>query len=75
MHLRNAFSSNNVGEHRAYYTERSKSKREKQILHINSYIWNLEGWYWWAYLQGSNGDAENRFVDAIGEGKGGTIWE
>ena len=46
MHLRNAFSSNNVGEHRAYYTERSKSKREKQILHINSYIWNLEGWYW-----------------------------
>ena len=46
MHLRNAFSSNDVGEHRDYYTERSKLEREKQILHINSYIWNLEGWYW-----------------------------
>ena len=45
MHLRNAFSSNDMGEHRAYYTER-KLEREKQILHINSYIWNLEGCYW-----------------------------
>ena len=29
------------------------------------YIWNLESWYWWTYLQGSNGDAdiENRFMD------------
>ena len=26
-------------------------------------------------MQGSNGDAENRFVDTVGEGKGGTIWE
>ena len=26
-----------------YYTEWSKSKRETQILYINTYIWNLDG--------------------------------
>ena len=25
--------------------ERSKSERETQILYLNAYIWNLEGWY------------------------------
>ena len=34
-----------VDEPRAFYTEWSKSKREKQIC-INTYIWNLEKWYW-----------------------------
>ena len=24
----------------------------------NTYIWNLERWYWWTYLQGSNADAD-----------------
>ena len=24
----------------------------------SSSIWNLEGWYWWTYLQGSHGDTE-----------------
>jgi len=50
-----------VDEPRAFYTEWIKSEREKQVLHINIYIWNLEGWY----LQGSIGDAdiENRFMD------------
>ena len=35
------------------------------------YIWNLERWYWWTYLQGSNGDEdiENRLLDMIGEGE------
>ena len=28
------------------YTEESKSESEKQILGINSYIWNLEKPYW-----------------------------
>ena len=42
----------------AYYTEWSKSEREKQLSYINAYIWNLERWYWWTYLQGSNGDAD-----------------
>ena len=40
-----------VVEPRACYTEGSKSEREKQILYINMYIWNLEKWYWWTYLQ------------------------
>ena len=33
-----------MDEPRAYYTEWSKSEREKQILYINAYIWNLERW-------------------------------
>ena len=56
----------------------SQSEREKQIyIGINTYIWNLERWYWWAYLQGSNGDADidNRLVDTVGKGEGGTNWE
>ena len=28
------------------HTEWSKSKREKQILYINAYIWNLEKQFW-----------------------------
>ena len=66
-----------MDEPRAYYTEWSKSEREKQILYINAYIWNLERWYWWTHLQGSNGkvDMENRFLDTMEEGKGGLNWE
>ena len=58
-------SSNEVDEPRAYYTEWSKSEREKQILYINTYIWNLEGWYWRICLQSSIGDTdiENRLTD------------
>ena len=34
-------------------------------------------WYWWTYVQGSNGDTdiENRFVNTVGEGEGGMNWE
>ena len=35
-------SSNEVDEHRAYFTKWSKSEREKQISYTNSYIFNLE---------------------------------
>ena len=31
-------------------TEWSMSERE-QILHTNTYMWNLEKWYRWSYLQ------------------------
>ena len=43
---------------------------QKEKSYINTYIWNLEKWYWRIYLQGSNGetDIENRFVD-VGRGK------
>ena len=35
-----------VDELKACYTEWSKSDREKQIAHINTYTWNLEKQYW-----------------------------
>ena len=38
---------------------RVKSGREKQISYINSYIWNLEKWYWRTYLQGKNRDMDS----------------
>ena len=38
-------SCRDVDESRDCHTERSKSEREKQILHINAYMWNLEKWY------------------------------
>ena len=52
---RNASESALTG---AYYTEWSKSERERQILYINTYIWNLERRYWWSYMQGSKGDTD-----------------
>ena len=69
--------SNEVDEHRTYYTEWSKSEREKQISYTNTYTWNLERWYWGVYLQGSNGDAdsEDRLVDTEREGEGGMNWQ
>ena len=56
-------------EPRACYTEWSKSEEEKQTLRINTYIWNLERWYWQTYTQGSSRDTdvENRLVDTAGE--------
>ena len=35
-------SSKEVDEPGTYYTEWSKSERERQILYINAYIWDLE---------------------------------
>ena len=57
-------------------TEWSKSEKERQISYIYTYMWNLEGQYWWTYLQGSNGDAdrENRLEDTVQEGESGTNW-
>ena len=70
-------SSNEVDEPRAYYTEWSKSEKERQISYINTYIWNLERWYWWSYLQGSREDTDNknRLLVTVGEGEGGMTWE
>ena len=54
------------------YAEWSKSEREKQMSYVNTYIWNLETWYCWTYLQGSSGegDIENRLVGTV-EAEGG----
>ena len=70
-------SSNKVDEIRGYYTEWSKSEREKCMSYINTCIWSLERWYWWTCLQGSNGDADTvtRLVDTVKEGEGGTNWK
>ena len=63
-----------MDEATAYYTEWSKSKREKQSSYTNAYIWNLERWHWWTYLQSSSGDRDikNRLMDTArwGEGEG-----
>ena len=68
-------SSNDVDEPRTYYTEWSKSEREKQISCSNTYIQNLEKWYWRIYSQDSNGetDIENRLMDTRG-GEEGDVW-
>ena len=70
-------SASEVDEPRAYYAEWRKTERERLTLYINTYIWDLERWNWWIYLQGSNGDAdiENRLVDTGREGEGGMNWE
>ena len=60
-------SANEVSEPRAYYTEWSKSEREKQIWYISAYIWNLERWYWWTCLRGSKGDADLWTPGAVGK--------
>ena len=67
-------SSNDMDKTGAYYSEWSKSKREKKILYINTYSWNLERWYWWSYMQHSKEDTDikNRL---LGESKGKMIWE
>ena len=53
-------SSNETDKPEAYYTEWSKSERERQLLYINSYIWNLERWYQQSYMQGSKGDTNTK---------------
>ena len=52
------------------------SQKEKN-KYINTYIWNLERWYWWNYLQSSKGDAdiENRLLDTVGKGEEGMNWK
>ena len=54
---------------------RSKSERERQMLYINTYIWNLERQYCQSYMQISKGDTDvkNRRLDSVGEGEGGMI--
>ena len=65
-------SSEEVDELRAYYTEWSKSKRERQIQYINTYLWNLERWNQQFYMQGSKGDTgvKNRLLNSVGEWEG-----
>ena len=61
---------------RACHTEWSKSEREKQILYINAYMWNLEKWYKWPYLQSRNRvtNIENKLMDIKGDELGDWDW-
>ena len=73
----NWVSGSDMNEPRGCHTEWSKSEIEKQISYINAYIWNLEKWYRWAYLQGRNrkADKENGLVNTELEWEGGANWE
>ena len=64
-----------VDEPRDCHIEWSQLVREKQILYINTYMWNLEKWYRWSYLQSRNRDIdiENKCIPK-GE-EGGMNWE
>ena len=61
------------------HTEWSESEREKNLLYINAYMWNLKkNWYRWSYLQSRNRDTdiENKRMGTKGErGDGGMNWE
>ena len=61
----------------ANYTEWSEPERKTPIQYTNTYIWNLERWLRWPYMQDSKRDADvkNRLLNSVGEGKGGMIWE
>ena len=39
-------------EPRVCNTEWSKSERDNQQSYINTFIWNLQKWYGWAYFVG-----------------------
>ena len=56
---------NEMDKPRVYFTEWSKSEREREILYSNTYMQNLEKWSWRIYLQGSDGETaiENRLMD------------
>ena len=59
------------------HTEWTKSTREKQTSYNIIYMWNLEKWYIWTYLQSRNRDtdAENKLMDTK-RGKGaGMNWD
>ena len=60
---------------RKCHMEWSKSEIEKRTLFINIYMWNLEKWYRWSYLQSRNRDiaVENKYTDT-NEGRWAVGW-
>ena len=62
-----------VDRPRPCHTDWSKSEREKQILYNIAYMWNLEKWYRWTYLQskGRVTDIENKLMVTKAEGE---VW-
>ena len=66
-----------VDKPRAFHSEWAKSGSEKQILYINTYVWNLEKYHWWTSVEGRNRntDVENKLENTVGEGEGGRNWD
>ena len=62
-----------VDEPRVYYTEWSKSEREKQILYFDAFKWSLEKLHRCTYLQGKNRDA-NIENSCVGKGAKWEVW-
>jgi len=54
---------------------RFKSERARAMPYISTYIWSLEKWFQWSYVQGSKGDTDvkKRLLDSVGEGESGMI--
>ena len=55
------------------YAEWSKSERGKGILFINIYMWNLEKWYGWSYLQNRYTEIREQMYGHQG-GKSKLVW-
>ena len=69
---------------RDWHTEWSKSEREKQISYFNhilsyfnAYMWNLEKWYRWSYLQSRSRDThvKDKHTDTNSGNRAGMKWE
>ena len=70
-------SSSEVDEPIIYCTEWSNSEREKLLLSIIAYIWNLENSTDESIFRAAKEDVniKNRLLDRVEEGEGGIIWE
>ena len=53
----------------------SEEKSEREISYTNTYIWNLERWYWCSFLQGNNGDTDREQTYGHGVGVGRRGWD
>ena len=63
---------------RDFHIEWNKSEREKQIPCKIAYMWNLQKWHGWTYLQSWNKDTdvEDKCADSAQVGKwGGLNWK
>ena len=54
---------------RDYHTEWRKSEKQISQIIIYAYMWNLEKWYKWSYLQSRNRgtNVERKYMDTKGE--------
>ena len=52
-------------------------RKRKTDITSTTFIWDLERWRRWSYVQGSKGDTDiqNRLVDTVGEGDRGMVWK